>query len=73
MGADSILVGNMLAGLAITIGTSGMIVGRAIAQIAVTCETACTVVKCVDDIQCDNDSFQNGPEACFSNVCQPDV
>jgi hypothetical protein len=43
MGADSTLVGTVLAGSAITIGTNGKIVGRAIAQTAVTCETACTV------------------------------
>jgi uncharacterized surface protein with fasciclin (FAS1) repeats len=43
MGADSILVGNVLAGAAITIGTRGKILGRAIAQTAVTCDTACTV------------------------------
>jgi hypothetical protein len=43
MGADSILVGNVLAGSAITIGTNGKILGRAIAQTAVTCETHCTV------------------------------
>jgi hypothetical protein len=43
MGANSILVGTVLAGSAITIGTNGEIVGRAIAQTAVTCETACTV------------------------------
>jgi hypothetical protein len=43
MGADSILVGTVLAGSDITIGTNGMIWGRVIAQSAVTCETACTV------------------------------
>jgi hypothetical protein len=43
MGADSILVGNVLAGSAITIGTNGSIMGRAIAHIAVTCATHCTI------------------------------
>mmetsp|Transcript_640 Transcript_640/g.1267 ORF Transcript_640/g.1267 Transcript_640/m.1267 type:complete len:480 (+) Transcript_640:242-1681(+) len=43
MGADSILVGNVLAGTAITMGTNAKIMGRAIAQTAVTCETACAV------------------------------
>jgi hypothetical protein len=43
MGADSILVGNVLAGSAITVGTNAKILGRAIAQTAMTCETACTI------------------------------
>jgi hypothetical protein len=43
MGADSILVGTVLAGSAITIGSRAMIMGRAIAQTAVTCETDCTI------------------------------
>jgi hypothetical protein len=43
MGADSTLVGNVLAGSAINIGTNAKIKGRAIAQTTVICETACTV------------------------------
>jgi hypothetical protein len=43
MGADSILVGSVLAGSAITMGTNASIMGRAIAQTAVTCETHCTI------------------------------
>ena len=43
MGADSLMVGTVLAGSAITIGTNGMILGRAIAQTAVTCATGCYV------------------------------
>jgi hypothetical protein len=39
MGANSILVGNVLVGAAITIGTGGKIMGRVIAQTALTCET----------------------------------
>lgn len=43
MGADSVLVGNVLVGSAVTIGTNGWISGRVIAQTAVTCETHCTI------------------------------
>jgi hypothetical protein len=43
MGADSILIGNVLAGTDITIGTNGSIMGRAIAQSVLTCETHCTI------------------------------
>ena len=43
MGANSILVGNVLAGSTITMGTNAQITGRAIAQGAVTCGTACVV------------------------------
>ena len=43
MGADSVLVGNVLAGSSITMGTNAKISGRAIAQAAITCATACTV------------------------------
>eukprot|EP00579_Thalassiosira_antarctica_P024652 CAMPEP_0202012462 /NCGR_PEP_ID=MMETSP0905-20130828/23443_1 /ASSEMBLY_ACC=CAM_ASM_000554 /TAXON_ID=420261 /ORGANISM="Thalassiosira antarctica, Strain CCMP982" /LENGTH=629 /DNA_ID=CAMNT_0048571725 /DNA_START=194 /DNA_END=2083 /DNA_ORIENTATION=- len=43
MGADSILVGNVLTGTAITMGTKAKIMGRAIAQTTLTCETACAV------------------------------
>ena len=48
MGADSILVGNVLAGSSITMGTNAKIIGRAIAQVAITCETACTIDVAVD-------------------------
>jgi hypothetical protein len=43
LGANSILVGNVLAGSTITMGTNARLKGRAIAQTAVTCETACSV------------------------------
>jgi hypothetical protein len=43
MGADSILIGNVLAGTDITIGTNGSIMGRAIAQSMLACETHCTI------------------------------
>jgi hypothetical protein len=49
MGCSSTLVGSVLAGSAITIGTNARLVGRAIAQTAGTCETvgtcetACTI------------------------------
>jgi hypothetical protein len=43
MGADSIVIGNVLAGTDITIGTNGSIMGRAIAQSGLACETHCTI------------------------------
>jgi hypothetical protein len=52
MGADSLLVGNVLAGSAITIGTNGKIMGRAITQTAMTCETACTIETSGRDPTC---------------------
>jgi hypothetical protein len=66
MGADSIMVGNVLAGSAITIGSNGKIVGRAIAQTAVTCETACAVVECIDNTHC-------GDGTCLDNVCSSET
>jgi hypothetical protein len=45
MDAISILMGNVLTGSAITVGTNAKIAGRAIEQSAVTCETGCTIEK----------------------------
>jgi hypothetical protein len=73
MGADSIMVGNVLTGAAVTIGSNGKIVGRAIAQTAVTCETACAVVECLDNTHCSDGLSHNGLETCTDNVCQPGI
>jgi hypothetical protein len=70
MGADSTLVGTVLAGSAVTIGTNGIVVGRVMAQSAVTCETACAVVECIDNTHCSDGLNHNGLETCLNNVCQ---
>jgi hypothetical protein len=43
MGNDSTLVGNVLAGSAITINRNGVLLGRAIPQAALTCATNCDI------------------------------